>query len=239
MQEGDGMKTQLANRPLARIPHDEIIRLLTANPRNQTLANEFMARYDAAIRQTVARAIYKRKGSASYEAIHPMIEDAVGETYCRLFQNDCQVLRSFKCRYENSVFAYLRAIACSVTSNQLRTYQRQRAFGSSQTFNALKEKYEDGLSDDGAAIPRADSEACQQVERKSIEEMLRANFRLAFRNANVNRNFIIFKLHFLYGYHSREIAHIKGLGLSARSVGNTADRMRKCLQKGNGESRKN
>lgn len=65
-----------------------------------------------------------------------------------------------------------------------------------------------------------------------MEEAVRASLRPAFRHANVNRNFIIFKLHFLYGYRSHEIANIKGLGLSEKGIGNTANRIRRWLLNG-------
>lgn len=224
------MKTPTAERPLARIPHDELIRLFITDPQNQVLANEFMARYDTVIRQTVTNVLYKRKGNIGYEAIQPMIEDAVSETYCRLLQNDCQVLRSFKCRYANSVFSYLRTIAFSVASNQLRSYGRQKAFGTLPSLDELNERYERGWGEANLALPPAEATASQETERKSMEERCRENFRLAFRDAKVNRNFIIFKLHFLYGYHSHEIARIKSLGLSVRGVGNMADRMRRHLR---------
>jgi hypothetical protein len=68
--------------------------------------------------------------------------------------------------------------------------------------------------------------------------MVRTGFRGAFRDANVNRNFIIFKLHFLHGYHSREIARIKGLGLSERGIGNTADRIRQWLRQNRNATRR-
>jgi len=225
------MKTHSADRPLAGIPHDELIRRLAANPQNPAPASEFMARYGEVIRQTVAQAIYKRKGNLGCAAMHPIIEDTVSETYCRLFQNDCQVLRSFKCRYENSIFAYLRKIAYSIASNQLRTHRRQQALGRLQSLEAARDQHDD-VAPGSAMILPADLTASQTAERQSTEEMLRASLRLAGRNDNVNRNFIIFKLHFLHGYRSHEIAHIKGLGLSERGIGNTADRMRKYLRNG-------
>jgi len=227
------MKTPTAERPLERIPHDELIRLFFTDPQNQVLANEFMARYDAVIRQTVANVLYKRKAPIGYKARQPMIEDIVSETYCRLLQNDCQVLRSFKCRYANSIFSYLRTIAFSVASNQLRSYGRQKAFGALPSLDEIKDRYESGWGEASLTLPPGETTASQEAERKSTEERCRENFRLAFRDAKVNRNFIIFKLHFLYGYHSEEIAHIKGLGLSGRGVGNMADRMRRHLRTGN------
>jgi hypothetical protein len=60
--------------------------------------------------------------------------------------------------------------------------------------------------------------------------MVRASFRFVFRDAKVNRNFLIFKLHFLCGYHGHEIARIKGLGLSERGINAAADRIRLWLR---------
>lgn len=225
------MKTLSQNRHLGRIPHDELVRLLATNPRNQALADEFMSRYESVIRNAVTQAIYKRKEKAYYEAIQALIEDMVNETYCRLFQNDSQVLRAFAGRHANSIFAYLRTIAFSVVSNQFRARRRHHAPEQLQSLDAIEEKYNNAWPEDGAAISQSAWSGHQTAECKSIEEMIRANFRSAFRAANVNRNFIIFKLHFLYGYHSHEIARIKGMGLSEHGVGNTADRIRQCLRK--------
>jgi len=226
------MKMLSADRPLAKIPHDELIRLLFTNPRNQIIANEFIARYDGFIRRTVFEALYKRKANAGYETIQLQLEDAVSETYCRLFQNDGQVLRSFKCRYENSIFAYLQTITRSVVSNHIRAYQRQNAFGRLQSLDEIAEKRPDGWPAGSSAVFHSDMTGSSTTERNSMEEAVRASLRPAFRHANVNRNFIIFKLHFLYGYRSHEIANIKGLGLSEKGIGNTANRIRRWLLNG-------
>jgi len=224
-----------ADRTLAPLPHDELIRLLVANPRGAAVAREFILRYDHCIRQTITSAAFKWMATAGYERVQTMIEDLVNETYCRLFQNECHVLRAFKSRYENSIFAYLRTIALSVMSNQMRDYRRKQAFEQLQAFADAPEDQNGKLGMLGADFGGA---ATQIVERKSLEHMVRAGFRAAFRDANINRNFIIFKLHFLYGYHSREIARIKGLGLSERGIGNTADRIRQWLRQNRNATRR-
>jgi RNA polymerase sigma factor (sigma-70 family) len=229
------MKTYSGDRPLAKIPHDELIRLLVANPRNQVIVNEFMARFDEVIRRLVANAIYKRRGNAGYEATQSLIEEAVSETYCRFWQNDCQVLRSFKCRYANSIFAYLQTITHSVVSNQIRRERRQCAFGQLESLDILEEEGVGRLSGSRTSSSHSGIARNPAVESSLMEEAVRDTMRAACRDANVNRNFIIFKLHFLYGYRSREIANIKGLGLSEKGVGNTANRIRHWLRNANRE----
>jgi DNA-directed RNA polymerase specialized sigma24 family protein len=227
-----------AKRTLATLPHDELIRMLVANPRDEAVAREFISRYDHFIRQTITAAVYKWMAAAGYERVQTMIEDLANETYCRLFQNDCQVLRAFKCRYENSIFAYLRTVALSVMSNQMRAYRRQQACEQLQAFDGAPEKCAGELSDGERFASDLGAAVMQATECKSLEQMVRASFRTTFRDDNVNRNFIIFKLHFLHGYHSREIARIKGLGLSERGIGNTADRIRQWLRQNRNATRR-
>jgi RNA polymerase sigma factor (sigma-70 family) len=227
-----------ANYTLMPLPHNELIRLLVANPRDEVVARKFISRYDHFIRQTITSAVYKWMAAAGYERVQTMIEDLVNETYCRLFQNDCQVLRVFKCRYENSIFAYLRTVALSVLSNQMRTYRRKQAFEQLQAFDGAPENQNGKRVDGGTLGADLGGAATQAVECKSLEQMVRAGLRAAFRDANVNRNFIIFKLHFLHGYNSHEIARIKGLGLSERGVGNTAGRIRQWLRQNRNATRR-
>jgi DNA-directed RNA polymerase specialized sigma24 family protein len=225
------MKTYSGDRPLAKIPHDELIRLLVANPRNRVMVNEFMARFDEVIRRLAANAVYKRRGNAGYEATQSMIAEAVSETYCRLWQSDCQVLRSFECRYANSIFAYLHTITRCVVSNLIRRDRRHGACGQLEALEVMEEECGGGRP--GASPSGMTGNSA--VEYNLMEAAVRDTMRSAFRDANVNRNFIIFKLHFLYGYRSREIANIKGLGLSEKGVGNTANRIRHWLRNTNRE----
>jgi len=230
------MKTLAAARPPAEMPHNELIRLFLANPQNQVLANEFISRYEEVIRQTATHVIYERKGSFCYKAVHLMIDDAASETYFRLLQNNCQALRAFKGHHENSIFSYLRAVTFSVVSNQLRAQRRQNAFGQMYSLDALAAKPNGGLAHGDSTRYYSDSMENRLAKRQFLEQKIRTGFRQTFRGANVNRNFIIFKLRFLYDYHSHEIARIKGLGLTARGVNNTTDRIRQCLRQKDGKT---
>jgi hypothetical protein len=210
------------------MPHTELIRLLLANPKDQAPASEFISRYEAVIRQAAAQLIYKEK--FCYKAVDLMIDDAVSETFFRLVQNDCQALRAFKGQYENSIFSYLRAVTFTVVRNQLRLHRRRNAFGQMYSLDALAAKQNGGLAYGDSAPYHSDLMELRLAKRQFLEEKIRRGFRRRFRGAHVNRNFIIFKLRFLYDYHNHEIARIKGLGLTERGVNNTTDRIRQCLR---------
>jgi DNA-directed RNA polymerase specialized sigma24 family protein len=224
------MKTQTSDRTIAQLSHQELVRLLAANPQNRLAAREFISRYDMIIRQTVAHAIHKRYIVVRPEFIQNMIEDAVNDTYCRLFQRDCQALKAFHCRYENSIFAYLQSICLNMIRNQDRNDRRRPCLAQMQSIELVDEKSGKRLAEGGSVGSRANGGETEKAEFKIQEQMIRADFIHSFRATQANRNFIIFKLHFVYGYRFHEIACIKSLGLGESGVGNTANRIRHWLR---------
>jgi DNA-directed RNA polymerase specialized sigma24 family protein len=214
---------------LGQLSHRELIRLLVANPHHRPVLQEFISRYNSTIRQTVAGAISKRKAALGYETIQLLIDDAVNETYCRLFQHNCRALRTFHCRYTNSIFAYLRTICLNVVRNQMRDHLRKRPKGQLQSIDEIEEKGGGQLFERSEASLNLAAVATDSAEIRILEQFIRTRLGQVFRPDLVNRNFIIFKLHFRYGYYCHEIARIKALGLGESGVGNTADRIRQWL----------
>jgi RNA polymerase sigma factor (sigma-70 family) len=223
------MKPLSANGALAQLSHSELIRLLVADPRCRPVVQEFVSRYDIFIRQTVARALRSRMAAAGRKAIQQRIEDFVNEIYCRLFQRDCQALRSFKCRYENSIFAYLRIICLNAVRIQIRNDMQKNRCRQLQSLSDIEEKSGERLIERNAAASGALAAETDTTEFSLLEQAIRAGLCRAFSAAHANRNFIIFKLHFIHGYQCREIAHVKALGLSTKRIGNIATHIRKWL----------
>lgn len=201
------------------LSHNELVHLLAANPSDRELVSEFVLRYDTIIRQSAVRAIYKRKES-SHGVLHLEIEDAVNETYMRLFRNEVQALRVFKGRHPNSIFDYLRIITFRTISLYYRALHHEN----------LQPLPESESGEVTSCLVDATLAANHHVERQSLEAMIRGSLPLIFRPEFVHRNFIICKLHLLYGYRTDEIARIKGLGLSEHSISNISHRIR-CLLK--------
>jgi DNA-directed RNA polymerase specialized sigma24 family protein len=224
------MQLQFSDRPCAQLSHQELIRSLATDPQDRPVVQEFLSRYDGLIRQTAARAINKSAVAVYREAGQLMIDDAVNETYCRLFQGDCRRLRAFRSRYENSIYAYLQTICTNVVRNQVRDDWRRNGPGKMRSLDEMEQLLGAWPGDAPSASAFAIRES-DDGERRILEQKILAALRRAFRDANVYRNFIIFKLHFLYGYHCHEIARIKALGLGVSGVGNTVDRIRQWLRR--------
>jgi len=225
------MQSNSSNEALAKLPHKELILALVERPSCCNLVREFISRYDPFIRQTIARAIRARMTTATYAVIQPLVEDAANETYYRLFRFNCRALRRFRCRYENAIFAYLRTICRNVVSLQMRDGWWSHAGFSLWSIDAMMENCRDELTRRAAAPAIYATRAEANDECQRLEQMIRAGFFQTFCAKHVKRNFIIFKLHFLYGYHLREIANIKALGLSVSGVANTTDRIRRWLRR--------
>ena len=78
---------------------------------------------------------------------------------------------------------------------------------------------------------RAVSVSAGEAEWRLLEDRIRLQLRRSCRAGHACRDFIIFKLRFLYGYQYHEIARIKALGLSCGGVGNAATRLRTWLHR--------
>jgi DNA-directed RNA polymerase specialized sigma24 family protein len=225
------MEPLSSNRALTQLSHRELIHKLQADPGHQPAVREFISRYDTVIRRNIISAIYKRGKAAGNECMTWMIDDFVNEIYCRLFRRDCQALRAFRCRYKSSIFAYLRAICWNMVRYQLRNDLSKNAAGRRYSIDTAEEKW-GGLSTE--QVPASLCSAVAQieaVERSDLERMIYANFHQIFCAKHAKRNFIIFKLHFLHGYHCHEIACIKSLGLRTKGVNNAAARIRHWLRR--------
>lgn len=218
----------LTRNALAQMKHQTLVHELTRAPHNRLVQNEFISRYEPYIRHTVAQAIYA-VGNVSYcEQMRDMTGDLVNEIFYRLFRNRCRVLAGAALQYESSIFAYLRSMCHNMVRNYVRDYFSREPLAhplvragwkDDETPYALINELPDAESaSPGHTLPEACSYAAT-IWRKQ------ASFA-----QHMNRNLLIFKLHFIYGYHYDEIARIKGLGLGESGVGNTIARLKHRLQ---------
>ena len=213
------------NQTTKQLSHRELIDLLVNDCQHRPAMQEFMRRYDEFIRCTVARTIY-RNGAGRGTDASATAEDLVSEIYYRLFRCDCRALQRFQNRYHNSIFAYLRTICMNVVRNYHRDYVQKDALGQLQALRPADEGCGENLLEQVVDDSTANGERARAEETEMLSQAVGAASFQKVSAENLDRNLIIFKLHFLYGYHYHEIARIKGLGLGESGVGNTAARLR-------------
>jgi len=214
---------------LAQLGHREFIQMFVVDSRSQPLVREFLARYDPVIRQTVTNVLRRNAAALRFK---PTLDESVNEIYCLLFRGNCQALRCFHGRYENAIYAYLRTISLNLMRNQLRDEARKHGFIQRRFIPELAPVSTDDLPAERPDVFFAGAVLKSGVvEGHQLEERIRIKLRQSFRAATAYRNFIIFKLRFLYNYQCHEIARIQALALDSRGVANTAFRIRKRLHR--------
>jgi DNA-directed RNA polymerase specialized sigma24 family protein len=218
----------LTRETLAQMKHQALVQALAHAPHNRLVQNEFVARYEPYLRRTINQAIYTCGTLRYCEQMRGLIDDVVNEIFYRVFRNDCRVLQGAALQYESSIFAYLRAMCQNMVRNYVRDYFSHEPLAHGY---APAERQDEELPGDFIEqIPAEEeppqffgvAEACDQAA-----DLWRKQASFA---EHMDRNLLIFKLHFIHGYHYDEIARIKGLGLGESGVGNTIARLKLRLQ---------
>ncbi|TAN22641.1 MAG: sigma-70 family RNA polymerase sigma factor [Acidobacteria bacterium] len=142
-------------------------------------------------------------------------EDMVQEVYARLVATPA--LSRFEARGEGSGLRYLKAIAAAVTHDHFRGIAAQKRGGGVEEL-PLYDWAEPAASGNGGAE--------QQLLLSEVESALQ---RLS-RVGGVDRNLLIFQLHYRLGMTAQAIASIPALELSAKGVESALGRMIRLIQ---------
>jgi len=217
------------NHELAQLGHRELFRRMAVTPDDREITQEFIMRYNAMIRQNVTRAVL---GAGSDAHLLLQVDDVVNTIYCRLFQHNRKALRSFRGCHENSVFAYLHAICRNTVCRQMHEATRRSLHAGAWPVRDLAAGGDDRLFPAREARPSLlTTGGTSAVEGRVLADMIRMRFPRSFFAPHARRNHLIFKLHFVHGYHCHEIARIQALGLGESGVANAAARMRRWLRR--------
>ena len=202
-------------RRVADLEAHELMRECAKDLRNADLWGEFHKRFRRKINLYLLRA-FRALGGKSDE-FDRYAEDWAQEVFTKLVQNEGRVISSFRGSTELSVYAFLGSIALSVVADQLRF---QRALRRRAQVIAL-----DQLQDFG--LPHRDSESqfSALLDLIDVERVLREDQ----ESKNPERDFLIFKLHFVEGLSVREIASIRELNLTTSGLEKVLNRVRNRL----------
>lgn len=142
-------------------------------------------------------------------------EDMVQEVYARLVATPA--LSRFEARGEGSALRYLKAIAAAVTHDHFRGIAAQKRGGGVEELP---------LYDWAEPATKGQGDSEQQLLLHEVETVLQ---RLG-GGSGVDRNLLIFQLHYRLGLSAQAIASIPALELSAKGVESALARMVRLIQ---------
>jgi RNA polymerase sigma factor (sigma-70 family) len=201
-------------------------------PLDEAAWNEFVRRYDPAIRAHVART-YRVRASQETDRRpqfpDDLIDDLVQAVYVRLIEQGSRALKHFEGNRENSIYYYLGIISMNVVRDSFReakAYKRPKiSFSLDELLEPNGESaiLKDAISDiDGrpATFPNS---------RFTIDEIESALKRSVGPKHRV-RDMLIFKLRHFEGLTHEEIQRALGLDVSPVGIGSILNRINSRLR---------
>jgi RNA polymerase sigma factor (sigma-70 family) len=149
-----------------------------------------------------------------------LIAELAQEVYLRLVQNKGAMLQGFRGDTDLSVDAFLARVCGSVAIDHLRRNESAKRFGNVVSIEEASEMIESSRRDRGGLNVDAILKWID-VEKLAGDDP---------DQKNAQRNAIIFKLHFVDGLTTEEIAEFPGFALTERGVGSVITRLRKRIK---------
>lgn len=190
------------NRGEVSLPAEELIHACI-DTGDAEAWQEFVRRTHPVIAATVVRTA-RRFG----EAPQTLIADLVQETYLRICENRCRVLRDFRAEHPDAIFGLMRTIAFSVAQDHFRAGLAGKR-GSGRPEQPVDSCADSLLAGEGAgSIER-------QILLEEIDRFL----------AGSGGDRRIFWLYYWQGLTTRAIAGLPGIGLTQKGVESTIHRL--------------
>ena len=154
-----------------------------------------------------------------------VVPDLAQEVYLRLVQHDGRILRTFRGATEFSVMAFLARISATVVQDYQRQIGSTKRGGQVVSIDRTKvaEREETGASETSDLDSGAFSSILSWID---VERVVDADP----DRKHAGRNALIFKLHYVDGFTSTEIAGFPGFELTKSGVDTILARLRKRIQ---------
>jgi RNA polymerase sigma-70 factor (ECF subfamily) len=188
---------------------------------NRMLWNRFQERFQNLIFLYVLRAIRSRR---SENIPSDMVTDLAQDVYVRLVQHDGRILRSFRGATEFSVMAFLARVSMSVVADHQRRQTAEKRSAPIVSFEEARETMDEKLQRESADFDV--NSLASILSWIDVERVLQADP----DQRNARRNLLIFKLHYIDGFTSAEIARFPGFDLTKSGVDTILARLRKRLR---------
>ncbi len=189
----------------AKLSAAELVRACAGSNDERAWA-EFIRRFQLVIAAAVLRTA-RHWGEPS----RTQLDDLIQDTYLKLCENDSRLLRSFQPRQEDSIYGFLKVVACNVVHDHFKAALAAKR-GASQT-EAI-----DGIEPvkDDPKVAAADNfdAVSQRLQLEQIDKILRQ----VTAGKDQERKRTIFWLRHRQGLTAREIASIPSIGLTTEGV---------------------
>jgi RNA polymerase sigma factor (sigma-70 family) len=141
-----------------------------------------------------------------------LLDDLIQDTYLKLCNDHCRLLRSFQPEHSNSIYGFVQVMAANVVHDHFKA-ERAGKRGAGRPTESISERVQ---SDPGARATAAGSSAAmeRQIRLRQIDETL---VRVA-AGRDEKRNRMIFFLYYRQGLTASEIAALPSLGLTTKGV---------------------
>jgi RNA polymerase sigma-70 factor (ECF subfamily) len=163
---------------------------------------EFLRRFHSVIGSAVLRT-----ARMWVEPTSPQLDDLIQETYLKVCQNDCQLLRAFRPRHENSIYGFLKVVAANVVHDHFKASVALKR-GSEMVVQATIETQSPTVVDDDF------NKVSQRLQIEQIDKILRQTSTGPYQE----RNRAIFWLRHRQGFTAREIAALPSIELTTEGV---------------------
>ncbi len=141
-----------------------------------------------------------------------LLDDLVQDTYLKLCNNDCRLLRSFQPEHSTSIFGFLQVMAANVVHDHFKAEHAGKR-GAGRRTESLSDRAQ---SNPGATAtgPGSSDAIERQIRLQQIDDVLAR----VVNGPDRERNCMIFLLYYRQGYTAAEIAALPSLQLTTKGV---------------------
>lgn len=209
--------------------HNELIRVLAHDPENRNAWNEFYNRYH----QFICTTIYKESKDQGFQEGYDHIEDLAQEAYKKLIKNNCQALKVYQGKHENTIFKYLKIVVIRLIQNRQKEIHAKRRIPQTKTVSLNKPHKTLAGNSPEEEIKSGDCHSILglMVLREDIEFCLNKIF-----NNNKQKELykLILKYYLFEGLDSRLIAESLKIERSQKTISNIISKsmpsLKNCLE---------
>jgi RNA polymerase sigma-70 factor (ECF subfamily) len=158
-----------------------------------------------------------RTARRSFEPSRQLVDDLIQDTYLKLCNNHCRLLRSFHPEHSNSIYGFVKVMAANVVHDHFKAERAEKRGAGRRT-----ESFSEHVQSDPEARATGSSAALErQIRLQEIDDVL---VHVA-AGPDGKRNRIIFFLYYRQGLTASEIAALPALNLTTKGVESTIARM--------------